>query len=210
MLKKIVIGALVVVVIGAIGVGVIDAAQGKTLAAQGRSVAAQTAAAQTVPQPAAQANVTNGQAAGNGQGYRGGQNQAQGQTANQGQGQGYRGGQGAGGQGQTTNPNPGTPQANVTEWVTVKGTVNSFDGVGVSLTTTEGAPLWVQFGQSRYVSAQGVTFSAGDQLTVNGFYENGQYQAGTVTNDTTGQTLTLRETTGRPLWAGGNGGGGNH
>jgi hypothetical protein len=61
----------------------------------------------------------------------------------------------------------------------------------------------VQFGQSRYVSAQGVTFNAGDHLTVNGFEENGQFQAGTVVNDTTGQTLNLRDTTGRPLWAGG-------
>ncbi len=204
MLKKIVVSALAVVVIGAVGVGIIDAAQGKTVAAQGKTVAAQgtTVAAQTA---VAQSNVTNAQGAtanGQGQGYSRGGGQGQGQ---QGQGRG-RQGNGAGGQGQTTNPNPGTPQANITEWVTMKGTVNSFDGVGVSLTTDDGAPLWVQFGQSRYVSAQGVTFTAGDHLTVNGFYENGQYQAGTVTNDTTGQTLNLRDTTGRPLWAGG----GNH
>ncbi len=195
MLKKIVVSALAVVVIGAVGVGIIDAAQGKTVAAQGTTVAAQTAVAQS--------NVTNAQGAtanGQGQGYGRGGGQGQ-----QGQSRG-RQGNGAGGQGQTTNPNPGTPQANVTEWVTMKGTVNSFDGVGVSLTTDDGAPLWVQFGQSRYVSAQGVTFTAGDHLTVNGFYENGQYQAGTVTNDTTGQTLNLRDTTGRPLWTGG----GNH
>lgn len=187
MLKKIVVGALVVVVMGAVGVGIIDAAQGKTLAAQ--AVAAQSNGAN------AQGAAVNGQ----GQGYgRGGQGQGQGQ------GRGQQGnGNGAGGQGQTTNPNPGTPQANVTTWTTVKGTVNSFDGVGVSLTTEAGAPLWVQFGQSRYVSAQGVTFNAGDHVTVNGFTENGQYQAGTVTNDTTGQTLNLRDATGRPLWAGG-------
>jgi len=215
MWKKIVVGALIVVVIGAVGVGIIDAAQGKTLAAQGRSVAAQTAVAQDTAQTAVQAQGAGG---GQGQGYRGGQNQPQDQATTQGQGQGNRGGKGQGGrgqgqntngQGQTQNPNPGTPQANVTTWATVKGRVNSFDGVGVSLTTDEGAPLWVQFGQSRYVTAQGVTFNAGDHLTVNGFEENGQFQAGTVTNDTTGQTLNLRDTTGRPLWAGGNGGG-NH
>jgi hypothetical protein len=189
MLKKIVVGALVVVVMGAVGVGIIDAAQG-------RSVVAQPVAAQS--------SVTNAQGAavaGQGQGYgRGDGGQGQGQA----QGRGQQGkGNGAGGQGQTQNPNAGTPQANVTDWTTVTGTVNSFDGVGVSLTTTEGAPLWVQFGQSRYVSAQGVTFTAGDHLTVSGFTENGQYQAGTVTNDTTGQTLNLRDATGRPLWAGG-------
>ena len=190
MLKKIVIGGLVVVLVGALAVGMIDAAQGRSVLAQN--------AAQGPAQPTASS-------ASNGQGYRDGQNQVQDQAAAQlqGQGQGYRGGQGTGGQGQTQNPNPGTPQANVTEWLTVAGTVNSFDGVGVSLTTNEGAPLWVQFGQSRYVSAQGVTFAVGDHITVNGFYENGQFQAGTVVNDTTGQTLKLRDSSGRPLWSGG-------
>jgi hypothetical protein len=203
MLKKIVVGVLIVVVIGAVGVGIIDAAQGRSVVAQ----AAAPSAAQDTTQPAVQPQGVGG---GQGQGYRGGQNQSADQTTTQAQGQGKRGGRGAGGQGQSTNgqgqtqnPNPGTPQANVAEWVTVTGTVNSFDGVGVSLTTDDGAPLWVQFGQSRYVTAQGVTFTAGDHLTANGFYENGQYQAGTVTNDTTGQTLNLRDTLGRPLWAGG-------
>ena len=185
------------VLIGAVGVGIIDAAQGKSVAVQ--------------PVAAAQSNVATSQGAalsGQGQGYgrgggQGGQGQGQGQ---QGQGRGQQGnGNGSGGQGQAQNPNPGTPQANVTTWVTVAGTVNSFDGVGVSLTTDDGAPLWVQFGQSRYVSAQGVTFTAGDHLTVSGFEENGQFQAGTVVNNTTGQTLNLRDTTGRPLWAGGQG-----
>ena len=187
MLKKIVVGALIVVVIGAVGVGIIDAAQGRSVAAQTNAPAQSTAAVN--PQ---------GQSYGRGGGQGQGQAQGRGNQANGNSADGQ-------GQGQTQNPNPGTPQANVTTWVTVAGTVNSFDGVGVSLTTDDGAPLWVQFGQSRYVSAQGVTFNAGDHLTVNGFEENGQFQAGTVVNDTTGQTLNLRDTTGRPLWAGGQG-----
>jgi hypothetical protein len=190
MLKKIAVGVLIVVVIGAVGVGIIDAAQG-------RSVAAQTVAAQSNV-ATAQGTAVNGQ----GQGYGRGSGQGQSQSRSQGRDQ-QGNSNGTGGQGQTQNPNPGTPQANVTDWVTVKGTVNSFDGVGVSVITVEGAPLWVQFGQSRYVSAQGVTFTAGDHLTVNGFEENGQFQAGMVVNDTTGQTLNLRDATGRPLWAGG-------
>ncbi len=200
MAKKVLMGMLIVVVIGAVVVGVADALTGKSVAAQG------------IAQTAAQTQV----AAGNGQGN-GAQGQAQTGTSTQpqGQGQGYRGGQGAsngaGGQGQTTNPNPGTPQvnANVTQTVTIVGVVQSFDGVGLSITTDDGAPLWVQFGQSRYVSAQGVAFNANDHITATGFYENGQFQAISVVNDTTGQTLTLRDASGRPLWAGGGGAGGN-
>ena len=185
MLKKVLLGMLAVVVIGAVMVGVADALTGKSVAAQ--SIAAQGAVQTTT---------------------------AQTQTvAGNGQGQGYRGGQGtssgAGGQGTTTNPNPGTPQANITQTVTIAGVVQSFDGVGLSVITADGAPLWVQLGQSRYVSAQGATFNANDHITATGFYENGQFQAISVVNDTTGQTLTLRDASGRPLWAGGPGNGGN-
>jgi len=180
------LGMLVVVVIGAVVVGVADALTGKSVAAQG---AAQGAAQNTVTQ------TTQIQAAvGNGQGYRGGQS-----TPTNGQS----------GRGMATNPNPGTPQANITQTVTIAGVVQSFDGVGLSLITDDGAPLWVQLGQSRYVSAQGAVYTAGDHITATGFYENGQFQASVVVNDTTGQTLTLRDASGRPLWAGGGGAGGN-
>jgi hypothetical protein len=139
MLKKIIVGALIVVLIGAVGVGIIDAAQGKSIAAQSQTAAAQpSVASQSTP-----STTTQGQNFGRG----GGQGQAQGR-GNQGKGNG------TGGQGQTQNPNPGTPQANVTDWVTVKGTVNSFDGIGVSLTTAEVRPLGAGPRQSRYVSAQ--------------------------------------------------------
>lgn len=182
MFKKVLLGMLVVVVIGAVVVGVADALTGKSVAAQG---AAQNTATQTQA------------AVGNGQGYRGGQSTS---TDRQ------------GGQGAAINPNPGTPQANITQTVTIAGVVQSFDGVGLSLLTDDGTPLWVQLGQSRYVSAQGAVYTAGDHVTATGFYENGQFQASSVVNDTTGQTLTLRDANGRPLWAGGAGGNGrgNH
>jgi hypothetical protein len=178
MLKKVLMGMLAVIVIGAVVVGVADALTGKSVAAQ--TVAQTTAQTQAV--------------AGNGQGN-GAQTQGQ--------------GRGNGGQGQTTNTTPGTPQANITQTVTIAGVVQSFDGVGISVITDDGAPLWVQLGQSRYVSAQGAVYTAGDHVTATGFYENGQFQASSVVNDTTGQTLTLRDASGRPLWAGGGGNGGN-
>ena len=188
MFKKVLLGMLAVVVIGAVVVGVADALTGKPVAAQSLA-----------PQGAVQTQAV----AGNGQGN-GGQGQGQAQTGTQTQGQG----RGNDGQGQATNPNPGTPQANITQTVTIAGVVQSFDGVGISVTTDDGAPLWVQLGQSRYVSAQGAVYNAGDHVTVTGFYENGQFQASSVVNDTTGQTLTLRDASGRPLWAGGAGGNG--
>ena len=35
-----------------------------------------------------------------------------------------------------------------------------------------------------------------------GFYEDGEFKAGTVENLTTGETIILRDETGRPMWAG--------
>lgn len=114
---------------------------------------------------------------------------------------------------QAANITPGTPQLQAQTHMTTplvqSGTVQAVELTGLSLLTSVGEPLWVQLGPSHFWSTQGVTFSAGDQVTMNGFVENDQFQAISVTNDTTGQQLTLRDETGRPLWAGGAGAGGN-
>jgi hypothetical protein len=114
---------------------------------------------------------------------------------------------------QATNTTPGTQQVqaqtHVTTTLVQSGTVQTVELTGLSLLTSVGEPLSVQLGPSHFWSTQGVTFSRGDQVTVNGFTENGQVQAISVSNDSTGQLLTLRDASGRPLWAGGNGNGGN-
>ena len=48
----------------------------------------------------------------------------------------------------------------------------------------------------------------GDTVTVLGFDENGNFQAGQITNESTGEILLLRDPNGRPLWAGRGQGGG--
>jgi hypothetical protein len=141
---------------------------------------------------AAGANGYGAQVAAAGQGNQYGQQGAQGQ-------QGYGG----------TNAAAGVPQVqaqtHMTTTVTASGAIQAVELTGLSLVTASGEPLWVQLGQSRFWQSQGVTFNAGDQVTVTGFYENGQFQAVSVTNETTGQFLALRDEVGRPLWAGGRG-----
>jgi hypothetical protein len=113
----------------------------------------------------------------------------------------------------SANTTPGTPQVQAQTHMTAPfvetGTIQAVELTGLSLLTSVGEPLWVQLGPSHFWSTQGVTFSTGDQVTVNGFTENGQFQTISVSNDSTGQLLTLRDASGRPLWAGGNGNGGN-
>jgi hypothetical protein len=137
---------------------------------------------------------------GNGQGGGG-----QGTGSQQGGGQG-QGGQGQGGQGQASGT--GGAQANLTAATTIHGTVVSFDQMGLSLTLDDGSAFYVQLGNSRYSQSIGFAPATGEGVTVYGFSgDQGAYSAITVTLDSTAQVYAFRDTSGRPLWAGGNGNG---
>ena len=117
----------------------------------------------------------------------------------------------AGGQGRAQGT---TGQANVANSSTVHGIVNSYDMFGMSLTLDDGTSLYVQLGNSRYTQSIGFAPLAGEGVTVNVFPgDQGSYSAITAVLDSTGQTYSFRDETGRPLWSGGNGngngGGGN-
>ena len=56
-----------------------------------------------------------------------------------------------------------------------------------------------------YALEAGFSAQAGDQVTVQGFYEGETFEAGQLTNGDL--VVSIREESGRPLWAGGRGGG---
>jgi hypothetical protein len=58
-----------------------------------------------------------------------------------------------------------------------------------------------------YLVEQGFTADVGDELTLIGFYEGDKFDIGQISNETTGQSMVVREESGRPLWAGGRRGG---
>lgn len=85
------------------------------------------------------------------------------------------------------------------DWETVMGEVIEIDSE-MLIRTDDGEEILVGLGQSIYRE------SLGFEIEVVGFYEDGEFKAGTVNNLTTGETLELRDATGRPFWAGrGNG-----
>jgi hypothetical protein len=93
------------------------------------------------------------------------------------------------------------------EWITLSGTVISVDR-DITVDTVEMDQITLQIGPPWFASQQAVTFSPGDAVTILGFAGEGRmFQAGEITNDTTGATLQLRDPNGRPLWAGRGGGG---
>ena len=106
------------------------------------------------------------------------------------------------------------PQAVVDEWITLTGTLMSFQGGNMTMSTSDGELISFQTGQPRFFAEQGVTFQVGDAISLVGFYQGDQFSAGEITHLSTGLRVMLRDPNGRPLWAGpgsgnGNGNGGN-
>ena len=122
-------------------------------------------------------------------------------TYGQGQGRGNAG-SGAGaydGSGQNSGAGQGRNETvRIVEWETLTGKVIVVDGE-ITIQTTEGQVL-VGMGQSAY--REGFALEVGDEITVVGFHEDGEFKAGTVENLTTGETIVLRDETGRPMWSG--------
>ncbi len=90
-------------------------------------------------------------------------------------------------------------------WQTIEGrVVEVSEGTGAefSVQLANGTTAEVGGGPSFYWDEQGYQVSNGDQVRVRGFFEDGEFKAGTVENLTTGQTIRLRDETGRPMWAG--------
>ncbi|MFN2126836.1 MAG: hypothetical protein ACK2TU_03160 [Anaerolineales bacterium] len=101
------------------------------------------------------------------------------------------------------------PQAQVDEWVTIEGTVESFLRGSMTMRTLEGELINFKTGQPRFFADQNVTFQAGDQIVVTGFYEGDQFMAGDITQVATGLRVMLRDPNGRALWSGPGNGKGN-
>jgi len=144
----------------------------------------------------------------------GGQGQNQGQATGQrapGLGAGNSGGNGAGkgsGQGrQGDNRSYEDPLADhpSESWMELTGKVTTLEDDRVVVETDEGS-VEVHLGPEWYWEAEGITLEVGDVVEIVGFYEGNTFEVAEVENLTGGGAVSLRDETGRPLWAGrGNG-----
>ena len=135
-------------------------------------------------------------AAGQGQGGQGGG------TGSAGQGQGGQGtGGGAGGQSGLA-ASGGDPQAEVAEWVTLQGTVQSVSVDEAVLVVSTGETIVLDGRAWSFAQQAGFSMQAGEQVSLTGFYEDGEFEIGMVEDRTSGQAIQLREQSGRPAWAG--------
>jgi hypothetical protein len=203
MMKKLVVGGLVVALMGALVVGVYSLSQRDTGLRAGQALA---------------------QGNGGEQGYRGGRggkvvapgydndgaqgvygSQAEGYTGRGGGGQGYRGGQ-TGDVDRAGYEDEGigvpNPQADVGQWLTLSGEAVGVESSTLTMTTDDGQTLEFELGPEWFWSEQGVPLEIGEQVTVLAFEEDGEIKVGQISLASSGTTLALRDTNGRPLWAG--------
>lgn len=203
MAKKLIIGGLIVVLVGALAAGIYSYTQNPDGLRAGQA-----------------------QAYGNGggQGNRGGLVENQDAPVEGAGGQGYRGGRnsesvasGSADRGQTGDArqrgdNYGLyepdPQAYVEEWLTLTGQVVSVDTTGLTLQTDDGQTMSVALGPEWFWSDQSVTVAPGERVTVRAFEEDGEIKVGQISLESNGTVLQLRDDNGRPLWAGRGRGGG--
>ena len=114
---------------------------------------------------------------------------------NQGRGQGQE-------NGSANQDSDGEPQADVTEWLTVNGTVVELTEDLMTVETDSGKAIVMEGRPWRFALEQGFTPTLGDEVTLVGFDEDGRFEVGEITDHTNGQSLRLRDENGRPGWSG--------
>jgi hypothetical protein len=192
MIKRIVMGVLLAGLIGALVTGaVVRTADRTERVAEARGLKSSEEQSKQGDDPAQDCEERNGQA-GQGRGQRGGGvGGSKGDEAHDGEGR-----DGAPGDG------TGTGQAQVDEWIVLQGTVVSVDQDALVVQTEEAGRVTVENRPWWFAQEQGFSAQVGDVVALVGFYENGGFEVGQLSNDTRHQTVEIREPEGRPLWAG--------
>jgi len=123
-------------------------------------------------------------------------------ASDNGAGLGNGNGQGAGGGKGNSEESKGSDEGYAaTEWVTVDGEVIAREDDELTIQTADGQ-IVAHLGPEWYWEAEGIALSAGDRVQVTGFYEGDEFEVARVENTTTGESVTLRDDSGRPMWAG--------
>lgn len=100
------------------------------------------------------------------------------------------------------------PQATAGEWAEYEGNVISMDSSKILVETVDGSEIVIEGRALLFMQDSGFVTSIGNTLLITGFYEDDEYKVATIVDQTTGETIVVRDEGGRPGWAG-NGWGGS-
>ena len=96
-------------------------------------------------------------------------------------------------------------QADTTEWITLNGMVEQADETTLLVSLENGTTLELNSRAWLFATSQGFHPAVGDLVSLSWFYDGEQFEAGQIINLVSGESITLRDSTGRPAWAGGGG-----
>jgi len=91
------------------------------------------------------------------------------------------------------------------DWAEMFGDVSDFDASSLWVQTNSSGILEITGRAWRFAQVSGYQPAVGNQLELTGFYENGEFEVSLIRDITSGQTIALRDESGRPLWSGGGG-----
>ena len=93
----------------------------------------------------------------------------------------------------------------VKDWLSIQGIVISVDEEEMVVELSGGEQIIVEGRAWSFSQESGFVVETGDQIRLDRFFEDGDFEVGGMENITTGDAVVLREESGRPLWAGAGG-----
>jgi len=103
---------------------------------------------------------------------------------------------------QDSDCNPIADHIFVPEWEVLQGIVANVDEDALTVRLLSGEQIVVEERAWSFAQEQGFSPQVGDQVTLAGFFEGEEFEAGRIENLTAGQIVALSGPDGRPQWAG--------
>jgi hypothetical protein len=188
MLKKIALGTIFVIFIGALITGAIirtmdKAGQTTLVKDSGRGNSRNASPEEAV--------MSEGQGKGCG---RNGSGVEVNELATSGRGRGGNGGEGS---------EPFSEESSDHLWDAYSGVVTAVSNDALTIRINDGESIIVEGRAWSYAQEQGFAIQQGDLVQFEGFYEEDEFKVSWMENVSTGESLILRDANGRPSWAGG-------
>jgi hypothetical protein len=89
------------------------------------------------------------------------------------------------------------------EWSSQAGFVKDLNSKSLWIETEGGENLEITRRPWRFILESGLVLSVGDAVELEGFLENDEFEISYLANLTSGESLQIRDDSGRPLWSGG-------
>ena len=91
------------------------------------------------------------------------------------------------------------------DWTSLNGVVVSLDNESLWIELDQEETLEITGRAWSYILESGLEVEVGDEVALEGFYEDGEFEVSYLENLFSDESLQIREDSGRPMWSGGAG-----